>query len=53
MRKVNFFGILTILFAVSKFIECDNLQQQGPSLFCSDLNPQNSIDIEQVRWDYI
>lgn len=48
MRRVKFFGILTILFAVSKFIECDNLQQQGPSLFCSDLNPQNSIDIEQI-----
>lgn len=49
MMKMNLFGILTIAFAMSEYIKCDNVAAPGPSLFCSDLNPQNTIDIEQVR----
>lgn len=44
-------GFVTILLAMCKYIECDNVPQQQP-LFCSDLKPQNQVDIDQVRVDF-
>ncbi|XP_055307374.1 uncharacterized protein LOC129571588 [Sitodiplosis mosellana] len=41
------FGFVTILLAMCKYIECDNVSQQQP-LFCNDLRPQNQVDIEQL-----
>lgn len=46
--KMKVFGFITILLAICKYIECDNVPQQQP-LFCNDLRPQNQVDIEQVR----
>lgn len=48
MMKIKVFGIITVLLFMCKFIECDNMQPQQQPLFCSDLRPQNDIDIEKV-----
>lgn len=43
--------ILLILFAMSKYIECQSSRQSvsEPALYCADLKPQNNIDIKDVR----
>lgn len=57
MMKSKVLGIISVLFALGKFIECDIIPPivppRGPSLYCSDLNPQNNIDIDQVRFFYL
>lgn len=47
---MNLFGIILISFGLM-FNRCvsDQVPETGPSLYCTDLNPQNSLDIEQVR----
>lgn len=46
MTGVKALGLFVILFII-ECIKCEN--NQGPSLYCSDLNPQHNIDISQVR----
>lgn len=53
MIQIKVFGIVLVLLFMGKYIECDVLQQSQPgpsSLYCSDLNPQNNVDIDQVRF---
>lgn len=47
---MNLIGIIFVSFAVMVGrCASDQVPDSGPSLYCTDLNPQNSLDIEQVR----
>ncbi|XP_031621577.1 uncharacterized protein LOC116339689 [Contarinia nasturtii] len=52
--KTKVIGFFAVLLAISKYIECDNMFQQQQSqqpqqpLFCSDLRPQNQVNIDQL-----
>lgn len=49
MVELKAVGILSILLSIINYIECGNAPPQAPTLYCTDLNPQNNVDIEQVR----
>lgn len=50
MMKMKVIGILSILLAIFKNNSCDNYQENNtPSLYCTDLTPQNNVDINEVR----
>lgn len=53
--KTKVFGLLATLFAIFKYIGCQSMTDHPPSLFCTDLKPQNNVDIEQVcvKWIWI
>lgn len=49
----RFLKLFSILFTVFESIRCDyGFTEQGPSLYCTDLTPQNNVDIDQVRKCY-
>lgn len=53
MARIRAIGFIVTLCAFVASIKCENgVNSQGPSLFCSDLSPQNNIDISQVREIY-
>lgn len=61
MFQRNTIGLFVISCVLLKFIKCNNYNDRengngngnaAPSLFCSDLNPQHNIDINQVRCIY-
>lgn len=41
--------LISILLITINTISCDVLSETPPSLFCTDLTPQNNVDIDQVR----
>lgn len=47
---MNLCGVIFISIGllISRCVS-DQVPENGPSLYCTDLNPQNSLDIEQVR----
>lgn len=50
MMKLNFIGIFTVILAIVEYIGCESLPDNSQSLFCTDLKPQNNVDIDQVRY---
>lgn len=49
MVEFKAIGILTILMSILNYMKCTNVAPP-PSLYCTDLNPQNNVDIEQVKY---
>lgn len=47
--ELSVFGILPFFLSLINFIRCGDALPATPSLYCADLNPQNNVDIEQVR----
>lgn len=47
----NVLRILPFFLSLINWIRCGDALPATPSLYCADLNPQNNIDIEQVRFD--
>lgn len=48
MMESNVFRILPFLFSLINYIKCGATLPPTQSLYCTDLNPQNNIDIESV-----
>lgn len=48
MMNLRVFGIFSVLLAIGKYVECQNVPSQKQSLFCADLQPQNGVAIDQV-----
>lgn len=48
IMELKVFEIFVVLFAMNTFVKCDVPAAPAASLYCSDLNPQNSVDIDQV-----
>lgn len=49
MVETNVFRILPLLLSIINSIKCADALPPTQSLYCTDLNPQNNVDIEQVR----
>lgn len=45
----NVFRILPFLLSLINWIKCGDALPPTQSLYCTDLNPQNHVDIDQVR----
>lgn len=45
----NVLRILPFFLPLINWIRCGDALPATPSLYCADLNPQNNVDIEQVR----
>lgn len=41
--------MLILTFGLLAIVKSDAVEQGSPSLYCADLNPQNSVDISQVE----
>lgn len=44
MAKIKISGVITVLFVICKYIECDNTQKFN----CIDLKAQHNVDTNQV-----
>lgn len=49
MMKSKVFEIITVLFSIMNYIQCYGWPPLAPALNCTDLNPQRSVNLEEVR----